>query len=158
MQQRNAIIVGCGGVGTHLAYLLSKLNKEELQTITLIDNDNIERKNLERQLFIEEQIGQNKAEALATILRQTSPDKTYYAYNEKIENSEQLRNKIISTGTTTIFGCTDNKQSKRIINETDGCSRILAGCDQDMKNEKTKGKKENKEMKKEKKERQNERN
>jgi len=56
-------IIGCGGVGSALvpSFCLLKSPAE----VTLIDGDIIERKNLNRQLFTADQIGMNKAVALA---------------------------------------------------------------------------------------------
>lgn len=54
-------VIGCGGVGSRVAELLYRLK----QPIMLIDGDTLEEKNLDRQLFSTEQIGQNKAQALA---------------------------------------------------------------------------------------------
>lgn len=56
-------IIGCGGVGSFLAPTLCMLSGKE--NITLVDGDNLETKNLNRQLFTEADIGKNKAEALA---------------------------------------------------------------------------------------------
>jgi molybdopterin/thiamine biosynthesis adenylyltransferase len=56
-------IIGCGGVGSAIvpSFCLLKSPAE----ITLIDGDNIETKNLNRQLFEVQQVGLNKAQALA---------------------------------------------------------------------------------------------
>jgi hypothetical protein len=56
-------IIGCGGVGSAIvpSFCLLKSRTE----VTLIDGDNIERKNLNRQMFDARQIGINKAQALA---------------------------------------------------------------------------------------------
>lgn len=62
----NHIIVGCGGVGSWLATVLSKMQKPS--TILLVDGDTLELKNLDRQLFSESDIGTNKATALSTKL------------------------------------------------------------------------------------------
>lgn len=57
------IIIGCGGVGSWLAPALCLLTKPK--NILLIDGDRLEKKNLNRQLFSDDDIGENKAEALA---------------------------------------------------------------------------------------------
>jgi molybdopterin/thiamine biosynthesis adenylyltransferase len=56
-------LIGCGGVGSAIvpSFCLLKSPAE----ITLIDGDTIETKNLNRQMFGADQVGQNKALALA---------------------------------------------------------------------------------------------
>lgn len=56
-------LIGAGGVGSFLAPTMVCLVGKN--NITLVDGDKLERKNLNRQLFTEADIGQNKAEALA---------------------------------------------------------------------------------------------
>jgi hypothetical protein len=60
---RKHYIIGCGGVGSWLAPSLCLLRSP--QEIILVDGDTLEQKNLNRQLFTPEQVGSNKAEALA---------------------------------------------------------------------------------------------
>lgn len=55
-------LIGCGGVGSWLAPALCKLHGQ--RNLTLIDGDRLEKKNLDRQLFDETQIGKNKSAAL----------------------------------------------------------------------------------------------
>ena len=57
-------IIGCGGVGSAIvpSFCLLKPPAE----VTLIDGDRIEPKNLNRQMFDLRQVGENKAQALAT--------------------------------------------------------------------------------------------
>ena len=55
-------VIGCGGGGSWLAPSLCLLVQP--CNVTLIDGDTLELKNLNRQLFHEEHIGQNKAKAL----------------------------------------------------------------------------------------------
>lgn len=56
-------IIGVGGVGSWLAPALCLLKKPE--NVTVIDGDRLEPKNMNRQLFTEDDIGANKAEAIA---------------------------------------------------------------------------------------------
>jgi molybdopterin/thiamine biosynthesis adenylyltransferase len=56
-------IIGAGGGGSWLCPSLCMLRKPE--NVTVIDGDTLEEKNLNRQLYTEEQIGFNKAQALA---------------------------------------------------------------------------------------------
>ena len=56
-------VIGCGGGGGFTTELLART--VPLHDICLIDGDTIEEKNLDRQMFTEDQIGMNKAHALA---------------------------------------------------------------------------------------------
>lgn len=69
-RQANIYLVGCGGIGSYLAQRLTRLTGHARQmgiaiNLTFIDPDKVERKNLWRQLFVESEVGQYKAEALA---------------------------------------------------------------------------------------------
>jgi molybdopterin/thiamine biosynthesis adenylyltransferase len=67
------ILIGAGGTGSHfiapvLAYLHSWHNNQGGEwDLILIDGDNYEHKNLERQMFDPQFVGLNKAEALASM-------------------------------------------------------------------------------------------
>lgn len=56
-------IIGAGGVGSWLTPVLCLLASPE--NVTVVDGDTLERKNLDRQLFTDGDIGKNKADALA---------------------------------------------------------------------------------------------
>lgn len=58
------LIIGAGGVGSWLTPAMCLLAGPK--NITVIDGDTLEQKNLNRQLFTKEDIGRNKAEALAS--------------------------------------------------------------------------------------------
>jgi hypothetical protein len=68
------LIVGCGGIGAWLAQALNRLLPKDVP-LTLVDGDELEERNLDRQLFGTEDIGKPKAEALAEQLRQGSSRK-----------------------------------------------------------------------------------
>lgn len=63
-------LVGCGGTGSHLAQALARIaahlraRRDELRLI-FVDGDEVEDKNVGRQLFTQSDIGKNKAQALA---------------------------------------------------------------------------------------------
>jgi len=63
----NYYIVGCGGVGGWVIHALVKtLTKRD--TLILIDKDVLEEKNIDRQLFKTDDIGQTKASAMHNLL------------------------------------------------------------------------------------------
>lgn len=67
------ILIGAGGTGSHfiapaLAYLHAyQTNRDEVWEFTVVDGDKYEYKNLERQLFNPDFVGQNKADALVAM-------------------------------------------------------------------------------------------
>lgn len=62
IQNSSVTLIGCGGIGNHLSYLLATSG---IGRITLVDNDKIELSNLTRQvLFTEEDIGDSKTAVL----------------------------------------------------------------------------------------------
>ena len=65
----NVIVIGCGGTGSRvipwIAQYLATLPSTLSPTLTLIDGDIVEPKNLSRQNFIQEDVGLNKAVVLA---------------------------------------------------------------------------------------------
>ena len=69
---RNIAVLGCGGTGSHIAAGLARLQIAiqslggSFPRVTLCDPDTVERPNVGRQLFSEDDIGTNKATALAT--------------------------------------------------------------------------------------------
>jgi hypothetical protein len=66
----SVVLVGAGGVGVQLAPTLVKLLRQfpPLLELIIIDGDKLEERNLDRQLFRKEQVGQYKAEALTDLL------------------------------------------------------------------------------------------
>lgn len=65
----NVIVIGCGGTGSRvvplIAQYMSTLPTLMTPTLTLIDGDDVEAKNLSRQNFISEDVGQMKSTVLA---------------------------------------------------------------------------------------------
>lgn len=66
----NVVVVGCGGTGGRLLPMIGQIMSrgqwnDLVPTVTLIDGDEVEVKNLTRQNFIVDDVGRNKAECLA---------------------------------------------------------------------------------------------
>ncbi len=95
----NIIILGCGTTGNAIIPLL----KEKL---TLIDRDIVEKKNLERQkLFTKNDLDQPKAEVLGK----------KFSHNYKIIDLDYSN--ITTIRTDLIIDCTDNLETRFLINE-----------------------------------------
>lgn len=108
-------IIGAGGVGSWLAHAMVKLVGAE--EVTLMDGDILERKNLDRQLFTENEIDLSKAEALGVRLgcRWIS---SFYSDNT-IEHGMQ----------DWIMCCVDNNKGRRSVLracDNHGCCAIIA--------------------------------
>jgi acetolactate synthase small subunit len=80
-------ILGLGTTGSHIFKELSKL--EGINTIVLIDNDRVEVENIDRQAFIESEIGLYKIDALAQRRGRIGVVKKYY---QRIDSSDELLN------------------------------------------------------------------
>lgn len=72
-------IIGCGGVGSWAVPALVRLVGRSAESITLVDGDRLEKPNLDRQLFRDDQIGCNKAEALSGLYRGTDYNTTWFS-------------------------------------------------------------------------------
>jgi hypothetical protein len=103
----NVVVIGCGGVASWLLPPLIKLlNQTHQPALTLYDGDTIEHRNLERQWFSEDDIGTNKAEAMARRLGYpTGFTPSYYNDGEVLPVD----------GLTLFIGCADNHAARRAI-------------------------------------------
>lgn len=113
-------VIGVGGTGSHLTSFLTQLlgNNPELKnkhSITLIDGDIVEEKNLRTQKFLSSDVGKSKAEVLA--------DRYSAVYNmdigyidSYIESEDQLKKiAVTNTSRSIIVSCVDNNKARKII-------------------------------------------
>lgn len=133
-QTMHFVVVGAGGTG---GYLLPNLTRqvalanekrmsvspnEPAHTITLIDADDVEPKNLIRQNFVEADIGKNKAEVLAN--RYGRSFKQPINFMAKYLSSPGELGEIVSSLTVNqgrplviVIDCTDNNKTRLLIHE-----------------------------------------
>ena len=105
-------IIGCGGLGSSAAQYLSMTG---VGNIMLIDNDLINLSNLNRQtLFYEKDIGKYKVDTLKKNLQEINPEAKIEISKRKI-NKKNIDNYL--SAYKIILDCTDNFQSRYIINE-----------------------------------------
>lgn len=112
-------VIGCGGGGCLTVLKLCKLAGS--RQVTCIDGDTIERKNLDRQLFKEEDIGRNKASALATIYGCTAWPEWFHADTATVLG---LKAEDI------LFCCADNHACRKAVLaacDDYGCRAAIAG-------------------------------
>lgn len=101
-------VVGCGGTGSFVAEGLARLSPPRADLV-LIDHDRVEERNLARQNFTRDELGQFKSEALATRLsrRYELP----VAYSTRPVEMSSIRYPGL------IIGCVDNGLARREIAE-----------------------------------------
>ncbi len=110
LSKSHAVIVGCGGLGTRTSELLTRAG---VGSILIIDKDNVELNNLQRQaLFTEQDIGKPKAEIAKERLEQINSTIKAEAINKKLElsNVELLNSDLV-------LDCTDNLETRFLIND-----------------------------------------
>lgn len=106
----NIIIVGVGGIGSWLYPSLLKLVKVAgIENIHLVDGDEFTEENLDRQLFDQDTIGANKAQALS-LMWEYDDQVSIYAIDEWFDPSAGW---IDNEETDVIFCCADNHQARR---------------------------------------------
>lgn len=107
-----AYVIGAGGGGSWLVPSLAMLIGHE--RVTVVDGDKLEAKNLNRQLFTEQDIGRNKAEALAAKYGvQPIPEWYSIALIDHMPDDW-------------IFGCVDNMPGRKAI--LDACDMNYCQC------------------------------
>ena len=110
-------VVGCGGTGSLLARDLPQLLMHTNHRMVLIDGDTVEEKNIKRQSFQTQDIGVNKAIALARKIN------TFYgirceAIDQYITAGELLVRIQDDANTPVILGCVDNNSTRKILEQT----------------------------------------
>jgi len=114
MKLRNAkiLVVGAGGLGCPALLYLAAAG---VGTIGIIDSDNLEVSNLQRQvLYTVDDLGQNKARAAANRLRRMNPHVEFVVYEERLTSSNARE--IVGSFDLVIDG-TDNFPTRYLIND-----------------------------------------
>lgn len=112
------VIVGTGGTGSLLARDLPKLLLNTSSAMVIVDGDVVEQKNMKRQAFQPQDIGENKAIALAKKINTfhgelcEAIDK-YVTRNELIEFIQQRKEYY-----PVLIGCVDNDATRILLEQT----------------------------------------
>ncbi len=112
-------IIGCGGGGSWLAPKLVKL--EGARKIAVMDGDTLELANLDRQFFKDDQIGQNKADALAALYPGITAIPSYFSL---LASVGMLKREDF------LFCCADNHPCRKaVLDAVDSarCRAIILG-------------------------------
>ncbi|ABB14278.1 sulfur carrier protein ThiS adenylyltransferase ThiF [Carboxydothermus hydrogenoformans] len=105
------LIIGCGGLGSHIAWMLIRCG---FQNLKIVDFDRVELKNLNRQGYFFTQVGLPKVLALKDILTQINPGANIAIAVEKIDGKNV--EKIIMSYDV-IVEAVDDETTKALIFE-----------------------------------------
>lgn len=88
LASKKVVILGCGGIGTHMAWHMVSLGIAQL---TLVDFDVVEKSNFNRQLLFDNaDIGRDKAKVLKEKLTAVNSDIVIEVINKRISSEEDL--------------------------------------------------------------------
>lgn len=113
------VIVGVGGIGGNVARDLPKLLINSQHKMMLVDGDTVEKKNCVRQPYQTQDIGENKARALARKINSFYPLQCTYldSYITACELQVLLSRHIKSRYTPVLIGAVDNDATRQLIEE-----------------------------------------
>jgi len=104
----NILIIGAGGVTSHMLPQLLKMCDPNGSTIAVVDGDVLEQRNLDRQLFNERHIGMNKATALKRLYPQLTAIPEYFKHS----NAKEILDRI---NPYVVFVAVDNHATRELI-------------------------------------------
>lgn len=116
---KTVAILGCGGLGSNCAAMLVRAGVSDL---TLVDFDDVEPDNLNRQLFFADQVGMPKVEALADTLLRIDSGVAVRLIRDCIDETNVLG---MVAGADAIIEAVDGAESKAMI--VNVCARELPG-------------------------------
>lgn len=128
-------LVGCGGVGTWVAQTLVLANKGQpglVESITLIDHDTLEERNLARVNLARGYVGLTKVEAIAMTLRNQGVMFIQHPYKLDANNID-----MSLAGIDTVICCSDDVDNQRLCKlwcQGKGATYQRAGYDGDTIN------------------------
>jgi adenylyltransferase/sulfurtransferase len=119
LQSARVLVIGAGGLGCPVALYLGAAG---VGTLTLVDDDNIELANLQRQIGFETSLlGESKAESLADRIRRINPLVSVIALNQRLEGEALTRT---VTEATLVVDCTDNFNTRFALNRACVASKV----------------------------------
>ena len=104
LRSTRVAVLGCGAVGSWTAVQLAHSG---LENFTVIDGDHVEESNLNRSIFLHEDIGAPKVEAIASALYRISPRVRVRRVKENVCNADGLRALLSEARPDVIVNCAD---------------------------------------------------
>ena len=86
IQSKRIILAGCGGIGSNLAFQLSRMIPAGLY---IYDDDNVETVNMSGQLFSREDVGKSKVDAIANMIAKYTAMQNIFSIKEKFTNESE---------------------------------------------------------------------
>lgn len=111
LNNKTALVVGAGALGNFLGIGLAHAGIGKLY---LVDDDEIETTNLNRQILFYDMVGQKKADSLAKRLMEINPEMEVIPINERV--SETFESKIRKLKPNVLIDCVDNLATRAILN------------------------------------------
>jgi len=109
----HALVIGAGGLGSAAAPYLAAAG---LGHITLIDHDDVDLTNLQRQIMhTESSIGKSKVASGKQFLQQLNPNTQVQTIQSKV--SQALLDELLPS-VDIVLDCTDNFQTRQLINKS----------------------------------------
>ena len=106
------LLIGAGGLGSPTAYYLAAAG---IGTIGIVDDDTVDRSNLQRQiLHNEERVGMPKVESAKLTLQGLNPDVNVIGYRERVNSDNIMR--LIKDYDIVVDGC-DNFPTRYLVND-----------------------------------------
>lgn len=119
LKAAHVAVIGAGGIGCPVIQYLAAAG---VGTMTIIDDDIVERSNLQRQiLFTDADIGQPKADVAASAARRINPHGTLVAVRTRIDAANAAS--LLDGATLVIDGC-DNFTTRLAVNAACIAGRI----------------------------------
>lgn len=111
LKSARVLVIGAGGLGCPVALYLGAAGVGQL---TLVDDDEIELANLQRQIgFEQSELGQSKAEALASRVQRINPLISVTALNQRLDG-DSLAQQVEEA--SLVVDCCDNFQTRFAVN------------------------------------------
>ena len=119
LQHRRVVVVGLGGVGTHLVFPLTRflfyLGTE--MEVLLVDGDSFDAKNFARQQFSDEGLGRNKADCIHDELARTYTGDLRLCFDHEEAYITPKNIGGLITERDVVFLCVDNHATRKAVSD-----------------------------------------
>lgn len=113
LMNAKVLVIGAGGLGSPLLMYLAAAG---VGTLGIIDDDNVDLSNLQRQIIHKtDTLGTSKVESAAKSIKEINPDVQVNLYSERL--TEENAEKIIAEYDIVADGC-DNFTTRFLVNDT----------------------------------------